>query len=197
MTKLMEKYKFRHGFSASYNPSSNGQAEAFNKVLCKILKKMVSKNRRDWHERLPEALWAYRTTVRTATGCTPYSLVFGSEAVLPLEVQLPSLRIATQLMAPDENVQVRLAELEALDEKRLAVQQKLEIYQAQVAGAFNKKVKFRSFTVGELVLTVKRPIVITRRMQGKFEAKWEGPYVITKVFLKGAYELSDSEGHCI
>jgi len=197
MTKLMEKYKFRHGFSASYNPSSNGQAEAFNKVLCKILKKMVSKNRRDWHERLPEALWAYRTTVRTATGCTPYSLVFGSEAVLPLEVQLPSLRIATQLMAPEENVQVRLAELEALDEKRLAAQQRLEIYQAQVAGAFNKKVKFRSFTVGELVLTVKRPIVITRRMQGKFEAKWEGPYVITKVFPKGAYELSDSEGHCI
>ena len=83
---------------------------------------MVSKNRRDWHERLPEALWAYRTTVRTATGCTPYSLVFGSEAVLPLEVQLPSLRIAMQLMAPDENVQVRLAELETLDEKRLTVQ---------------------------------------------------------------------------
>ena len=100
-------------------------------------------------------------------------------------------------MAPEENVQVRLAELEALDEKRLAAQQRLEIYQAQVAGAFNKKVKFRSFTVGELVLTVKRPIVITRRMQGKFEAKWEGPYVITKVFPKGAYELSDSEGHCI
>lgn len=158
---------------------------------------MVSKNRRDWHERLPKALWAYRTTVRTTTGCTPYSLVFSSEAVLLLEVQLPYFRIATQLMALDENVQVRLAELEVLDEKRLAVQQKLEIYQAQVAEAFNKKVKFRSFTVRELVLTIRRPIVITRRMRGKLEAKWEGPYVATKVFPKGAYELSNLEGHCI
>ncbi|KAI5316649.1 hypothetical protein L3X38_036356 [Prunus dulcis] len=127
MTKLCEKYKFQHSFSASYNPSSNGQAEAFNKVLCNILKKMVLGNKRDWHERLPEALWAYRTTIRNSTGCTPYNLVFGSEAVLPLEVQLPSLRVALQLTNPDENANVRLAELEALDEKRLAAQQRLEI----------------------------------------------------------------------
>ncbi|KAI5338076.1 hypothetical protein L3X38_017347 [Prunus dulcis] len=197
MTKLCEKYKFQHSFSARYNPSSNGQAEAFNKVLCNILKKMVSGNKRDWHERLPEALWAYRTTIRNSTGCTPYNLVFGSEAVLPLEVQLPSLRVALQLTNPDENANVRLAELEALDEKRLAAQQRLEIYQAQVAGAFNRKVKFRSFSIGDLVLTVRRPFVITRKMHGKFEPKWEGPYVITKVFSKGAYELSNSEGKCI
>lgn len=87
--------------------------------------------------------------------------MFGFEAVLPLEVQIPSLRISTQLTTPNESVQVRLAELEAIDEKQLAIQQKLEIYQAHVAGAFNKKVKFRSFSVGDLVLTVKRPVVIT------------------------------------
>ena len=124
---------------------------------------MVSTNKRDWHDRLPEALWAYRTTVRTTTGCTPFNLVYGSEAVLPLEVQLPSLRIATRLTNPDENTQIRLAELEALDEKRLAVQQRLEIYQAQIAGAFNKRVKFRSFKIGDLVLTVRRPIIVTRK----------------------------------
>jgi len=80
---------------------------------------MVSGSRRDWHERLPKVLWAYRTTVRTVTGCIPYNLVFGSEAVLPLEVQLPSLTIAMQLFDPNENVQVRLAKLEALDKCRL------------------------------------------------------------------------------
>jgi len=197
MIKLAEKYKFRHSFSSSYNPSSNGQAEAFNKVLCKILKKMVSKSRRDWHERLPEALWAYRTTVRTATGCTPYNLMFGSEAVLPLEMQLPSLRVAMQFTNPDENTQVRLAELEALDECQLMAQQRLEIYQAQMAGAFNRRVKFCSFGMGDLVLTIRRPIVINRKTQGKFEPKWEGPYVITKVFPKGAYELSNHDGRIV
>ena len=82
MIRLAEKYNFRHDFSSSYNPSSNGQVEAFNKVIYKILKKMVSRSRRDWHERLPEALWAIGTTIRMTTGCTPYNLVFSSEVML-------------------------------------------------------------------------------------------------------------------
>jgi len=48
--RLVEKYKFIHNFSSSYNSLVNGQVEAFNKVLCNILKKMVSRSRRDWHE---------------------------------------------------------------------------------------------------------------------------------------------------
>ena len=68
--------------------------EAFNKTLGKILKKTVHKHKRDWHDCLFEALWAYRVTVRTPTQATPYSLVYGCEAVLPLEIQLPSLRVA-------------------------------------------------------------------------------------------------------
>nr|XP_009618788.1 uncharacterized protein LOC104110924 [Nicotiana tomentosiformis] len=60
--------------------------------LCENLK-VVSKNKRDWHEKIGEALWAYRTTFRTATQATPYSLVYGVEVVLPLEQQIPSLRI--------------------------------------------------------------------------------------------------------
>jgi hypothetical protein len=71
----------------------NGMAEAFNNTLGKILKKTVTKNQRDWHDRLFEALWAYRVTIRTPMQVTPYSLVYGSEVVLPLEVQLPSLRV--------------------------------------------------------------------------------------------------------
>jgi len=93
-------------------------------------------------------------------------LVFGSEAVLPLEIQLPSLRVAMQFTDPNENAQVRFAELEALDERRLMTQQRLEIYQAQMAGAFNKRVKFHPFDVGDLVLTIRRPIVINRKTQG-------------------------------
>jgi len=115
----------------------------------------------------------------------PYNLVFCLEIVLLFEVQLPSQRVAIQFTDPDENIQVRLADLEALDQHRLMTQQRLEIYQAQMAAAFNKQVKFRSFGVGDLVLTIRRPIVIIQTTQGKFESKWEGPYVITKVFPKG------------
>ena len=66
-----------------------------------------------------------------------------------------------------------------------------------MAGAFNKRVKFRSFDVDDLVLTIRRPIVINIKTQGKFASKWEGPYVVTKIFLNGAYELSNHDGQIV
>ena len=96
MYRFTKKYKSKWNYCTGYCPQANGAIEAFNKTLGKILKKMVTRNRRDWHDRLFESLWAYRVTVRTPMQATPFSLVYGSEAVLPLEVQLPSLRVAIQ-----------------------------------------------------------------------------------------------------
>ncbi|XP_049350318.1 uncharacterized protein LOC125814915 [Solanum verrucosum] len=85
--------------SSMYHVATNGLVEAFNKTLCNLLKKVVSKSKRDWHERMEEALWAYRTIYRTPTQATPYSLAFGVEAVLP---QIPSLRLAIQERLTEE-----------------------------------------------------------------------------------------------
>ncbi|XP_012856977.1 PREDICTED: uncharacterized protein LOC105976240 [Erythranthe guttata] len=83
--KLCEKFGFKQRKSSMYNVAANGLAEAFNKTLCNLLKKVIAKSKRDSHERMGEALWAYRTTYRTHTQATPYALVYGVEAVLPLE----------------------------------------------------------------------------------------------------------------
>jgi transposase InsO family protein len=83
---MFAKFRIKHHFSTGYNPVANGEAEAFNKVLCKLLKKVVSQNKRNWHEKLLESFWAYRTTTRTATGMTPYSLVYGQHQVGNLAV---------------------------------------------------------------------------------------------------------------
>ena len=72
--------------------SMNGAVEAANKNIKKIVQKMVT-TYKDWHEMLPFALYGYRTTVHSSTGATPFSLVYGMEAVLPLEVEIPSLRV--------------------------------------------------------------------------------------------------------
>ena len=69
-----------------------GAIEAANKNLKKIIHKMTERHR-DWHEELPYALMAYRTAIRTSTGATPYSLMYGMEAVLPAEIEIPSLHI--------------------------------------------------------------------------------------------------------
>ncbi|XP_074290221.1 uncharacterized protein LOC141616951 [Silene latifolia] len=108
-------------------------------------------------------------------------------AVLPLELQIPSLRIAIQEgLTDDENDRLRLAELEALDEKRLEAQQKLQCYQARLSRAFNKKVRSRSFQVGDLVLAVQRPIITSHKPVDKFTSKWDGPYVVQEVYTNGA-----------
>ena len=64
--------------------------------------------------------------------------------------------------------------LKALDDKRLQTQQQIELYQARITRAFNKKVKERTFKKGDLVLAVRRPMVMTHKIKGKFQPKWEG-----------------------
>ncbi|KAL0462253.1 UNVERIFIED_CONTAM: hypothetical protein Slati_0112900 [Sesamum latifolium] len=129
------------------------------------------------------------------TQSTPYALVYGIEAVLPLEQQIPSLRIAIQEgLTEEENARLRLKELEALDEKRLEAQQKLECYQARLSKAFNKKVRLRSFQVGDLVLAVRRPIITTHRTGSKFLPKWDGPHVVKEAYTNSAYKLVAEDG---
>ncbi|CAM8996545.1 unnamed protein product [Rhodiola kirilowii] len=156
---------------------------------------VVGKSKCDWHEKIGEALWAYQTTYKTPTQATPYALVYGVEAVLPLELQIPSMRIAIQEgLSSDENNKLRLAELEALDEKRLQAQQSLQCYQARLSRAFNRKVRPRSFQKGDLVLAVRRPIITSHKTGSKFKAKWDGPYVVQEAYTNGAYKIVDQEG---
>ena len=74
----------------------NGVVEATNKNVKKIIAK-ATETYKDWHEKLPFALHAYRTGVQTSTGATPYSLVYGMEVVLPIEVEILSLRVPIEM----------------------------------------------------------------------------------------------------
>ncbi|TYK16512.1 uncharacterized protein E5676_scaffold21G003210 [Cucumis melo var. makuwa] len=195
MDKLCEKFNFKQYKSSMYNAATNGLAEAFNKTLCSLLKKVVSKTKRDWQEKIGEVLWAYRTTHCTPIGVTPYSLVYGVEAVLLLEREIPSLRMAIQEgLTIEDNAKLRLQELEALDEKRLEAQQALECCQARMSKAFDKHVRPRSFQVGDLVLAVRRLIIMTRHTGNKFIPKWDRPYIVKEVFTNEAYKIIDQDG---
>ncbi|KAJ1700848.1 hypothetical protein LUZ63_000627 [Rhynchospora breviuscula] len=190
-----KKYKIKWRYSSIYNPRANGLAEAFNKVLIKILRKTVGNNQRNWHEKLLEALWAYRITHRTATQVTPYSLVYGTEAVLPIEVELPSLRVVmASEISLTKQMQLRFQELDGMDERRLAAQQNLELYQARMTRAYEKLSGPRAFRKGELILVLRRPI--TDRHHGpKLAPNWEGPFIIDQVYDGGDYLLADQEGN--
>ncbi|XP_074315712.1 uncharacterized protein LOC141651920 [Silene latifolia] len=112
---ILEKYKIKHHKSSPYRPQTNGVVEAANKTVTTILRKM-SDNYREWPEKIPFALWGYRTSIRTATGATPYYLVFEMEAVQPVKLEVPSLRILLESQVPEADwVQARYDSLVMLD----------------------------------------------------------------------------------
>ena len=92
---MLQRYGVQHHRSSAYRPQTNGEEEAANKDIKRILRKMVETSR-DWSEKLPFALWAYRTSFCTSTGATPYSLVYAMEAVLPIEIEMGSLRVTLE-----------------------------------------------------------------------------------------------------
>ena len=101
-------------------------------------------------EKLSSVLWAYRTTVRTPTKETPFKLTFGTEAVIPIEIGLTTLR--TTFHKEEENKgQLRL-NLDLLDETRERAAQRIALYQGKMTRYYNTKVKLRRFEVGDWVL---------------------------------------------
>ena len=81
-------YKIKLLNSSLYYARANGQAESSNKTLTKIIKKKIEDNPSRWHEVLSGALWAHRISRYDATKVTPFELIYGQEAVLPVEVNL-------------------------------------------------------------------------------------------------------------
>ncbi|WKA08383.1 hypothetical protein VitviT2T_026110 [Vitis vinifera] len=190
---LVQRYSIRHHRSTAYRPQTNGAVEAANKNIKRILRKMVETSR-DWSEKLPFALWAYRTSFRTSTGATPYSLVYGMEAVLPVEIEMGSLRVALEQQIPETDwAQARFDQLNLLDERRLRAADHVRAYQRKMARAFKKRVKPRPLHVGDLVLRVIRGLI--RDPRGKFRPSWSGPYFIRELTLEGAAWLMDLDGN--
>ena len=79
--------------SSPYYAQANGQVEASNKGVIKLIKRKIDEYPRKWHTVLHEALWAYRMACHGATKVSPYHLVYGYEAVLPWELKLDSWRV--------------------------------------------------------------------------------------------------------
>jgi hypothetical protein len=108
---------FKHGHSSPYYPQENGQVEAVNKSLKTILQKPVSQSKSDWHLMLYPALWAYRTSVKTSIGFSPFQLVYGMDSILLIEYEIPSLKLVIELLLDTSDLEECLMNLERLDEQ--------------------------------------------------------------------------------
>ena len=157
-----------------------------NKTILNGLKRRLDGAKGRWVEELPNVLWAYITTPRRSTGETPFSLTYGPEAVIPTEVSLCNARVARFDLA--QNSDLMMERLDWLEECREAATIRLAEYQQKLAQRYNRDVKGREFSAGELVL---RKVMgdIRDVAAGKLAQTWEGPYRITTI--AGAYYLED------
>jgi hypothetical protein len=192
MSELTEKLGLRHENSTPYYPQANGQVEAINKVLITMLRRIIRIHKTSWHTMLFSALWAYRTSMKSATGFTPFQLVYGLEVVLPIECEIPSLKLAVKLLPNTSAEEERLLYLMQLDETRRDATLVIETQKKRVKSQYDKHVKPRVFSEGDLVLLYEQD----RDLLGakNFEAMWRGPYIVKRVLEKGAYELVDYDG---
>nr|XP_016437367.1 PREDICTED: uncharacterized protein LOC107763387 [Nicotiana tabacum] len=87
-----------------------------NKSILNIMKKKLEDAKGLWLKILPQVLWAYRTTPKMSTGKTPYSLVYGTEAVIPVEVGEPSLKYSYE--SGTSNDESKRQELDEINERR-------------------------------------------------------------------------------
>ncbi|XP_057739990.1 uncharacterized protein LOC130957120 [Arachis stenosperma] len=98
------------------HPQINGQVEAANRVLLQTMKKKFSDVKGEWANLIPKILWSYNTTIQSATGETLFKLVYGAEAMIPVEVSYPTLR--AELYNHNNNTLTRTTELDLADEDR-------------------------------------------------------------------------------
>ncbi|XP_072079343.1 uncharacterized protein [Arachis hypogaea] len=150
-------HSMEHHFSSVEHPQTNGQAKAANRVI-----------------------------LQSTTGETPFKLVYGSEALIPIEIGIPTLR--AELYDEQHNTNARNAELDLSEEDReiAAIKQKAKKQLAE--RKHNTRVVSRTFDEGDLVL---RKTEEARRPPSheKLSANWEGPFRVAKVLGLGAYQL--------
>nr|CAN63790.1 hypothetical protein VITISV_003629 [Vitis vinifera] len=162
----------RNSYSTPRYPQSNGQAEATNKTLINALKKRLEQAKGKWVEELPSVLWAYRTTPGRPTGNTPFALAYGRQ--------------------DDANAELG-RNLDWADKVRETASIRMADYQQRASAHYNRKARPRSFKNGTLVL--RKVFENTAETgAGKFQANWEGPYIVSKTSESGAYHLQKLDG---
>jgi hypothetical protein len=192
--EFAELYRIKLLNSSTYYAQDNGHTESSNRTLINLIKKKISDNPKHWHKILFEALWAHRISKHSAT-ISPFELVYGQEAVLPVEISLNAVRFARQNdLTITDYYNSMMDNIDKVTDKRVIALRAIEKDKIMVARAYNKKVKAKSFQVGDMVWKTILPLRNKDRKFGKWSPSWEGPYKVKQVMSGNAYLLQILQG---
>jgi transposase InsO family protein len=190
--EFCDKSHIRVDWAAVAHPQTNGQVERANGMILQGLKPRIfdqlNKSGRKWLQELPAVVWSLRTTPSRATGFTPFFLVHGAEAVLPMDLEYGSPRVRGY--DEDTNQRAREDSLDQLDEALLVALMHSVRYQQSIRGYQTRKIRRQDFSEGDLLLRLCQD----KRGRHKLSPPWEGPYVVVKVLKPGTYKLANEDG---
>ncbi|XP_023747855.1 uncharacterized protein LOC111896063 [Lactuca sativa] len=154
LAKVLQKYGVRHRFSTPYHPQTNVQTEITSRALKTIFERSVGSNRKDWADKLDDALWAFRTTFKTPVGTKPYRLQYGKNCHLPVKLEHKSYwALKTCNFEPNELRANRLLQMNALEELRNESYTNSLIYKDRTKRWHDARLKGnREFEEGQKVL---------------------------------------------
>ncbi|GJV08231.1 reverse transcriptase domain-containing protein [Tanacetum coccineum] len=185
-----EKLCIQQHFASVKHPQTNGLVERANRSLGEGIKARLGKDNKNWLEEISHVLWAHRTMIKSSNGDTPFSLTYGTEAVIPAEIGMPTFRTAEVNVA--ENDEALEINLELLEEKREQAAIREAKSKRQMEKYYNTKVRNASFKMGDLVYRSNEASHVEDT--GKLGPKWEGAYEVTEALGKVSYKLKDRNG---
>ncbi|XP_050211467.1 uncharacterized protein LOC126661655 [Mercurialis annua] len=195
MVEWASQMKIKMLHCKPYYTQANGHAEATNKAIKLIVQKMIKEYPRKWYVSPSEDVWANRTSQKSATGTSPFRMVYGHDAMLPVELTVMSTRrpYKNKLSQNDYFEKMTIEALE-LDEERMTTLDHLEAQKRRVERAYNKRVKPKSFIVGDMVWKAILPMGHKDRRFGKWSPNREGLLIVTTKLANGAYVLAEIDG---
>ncbi|GJV09047.1 reverse transcriptase domain-containing protein [Tanacetum coccineum] len=185
-----EKLNITQRFASVKHSQSNRLVERANRSLGEGIKAHLGEGNKKWIEEIPHVLWAHRILIKPSNGDTPFSLTYGTEAVIPAEIEMPTYRTAVvDVMHNNDEIKLNLDLLEERRERAAIHKAKAK---SKMTRYYNARVCGVTFKPGDYVY---RSNEASHAMdKGKLGPKWEGPYEVTEVLGDGAYKLRSMDG---
>ncbi|KAL6214918.1 hypothetical protein ACLB2K_014350 [Fragaria x ananassa] len=172
-------------FASVAHPQTNGQVEAVNKIIKKLLKKKLDDAKGLWAQKLLGVLWEIRTTTIEATGETLLCMAFGTEVVLSIETYIPLSRVEN--FDATTNEQGLQLNIDLIEERQERADLHNQVYKQRVARHYNNKVRTRTLGLGDWVM--KRITTKTTTL----DPTWEGPFEIVEEVGSATFFLRDQD----